>query len=379
MHLTRVRLITWTSLVGAAVLLLGLYVSPALRPGAPAPPPLVATARAATTGELPPAPQGSVRAVVERSKPAVVQISSQQLAVDLLGRSSQAGTGVGSGVIYDPAGLVLTNSHVVDGAESLTVSLPDGRSYPGKLVGQDPLMDIAVVKIEPATGEQLPLALFGDSNALGVGDGVVAIGNALALPGGPTVTAGVVSALGRAVQEPDEAGQPGPYLYDLIQTDAAINPGNSGGPLLNLAGEVVGINTLAAGGDGTYAAQGIGFAVSINTARPIADQLAAGGKVVHPFLGIGYGLVTPGVAAQLKLTVKQGVVITQIASGSPAARAGLQRADVITAVDGQPIRDETTLGQALNRHQPGDAIQLDVVRGSKQLGISVTLGQRSVG
>ena len=202
-------------------------------------------------------------------------------------------------------------------------------------------------------------------------------GNALALPGGPTVTAGVVSALGRAVQEPsDTPGQSGPYLYDLIQTDAAINPGNSGGPLLNMAGEVVGINTLAAGGDGTTMAQGIGFAIAIDAARPVANQLAAGQRVEHPYLGIGYGLLTPAIAQQLNLPVKQGVIVGQVVDGTPAAQAGLRAKDVIVAVDGQPIVDETTLGRALNKHQPGDGVQLVVARGSDQLTLDVTLGQR---
>jgi serine protease Do len=152
---------------------------------------------------LPPAAPGSVRAVVEAVRPAVVQITSQQAARDQLGRPT-TGTGVGSGVIYDASGLILTNNHVIAGAQNLVVSLPDGRSYPGTLVGGDAQMDVAVVRIDPQAGETLPVASLGDSEALGVGDGLVAIGNALALPGGPTVTAGVASALGRAVQEPSD-------------------------------------------------------------------------------------------------------------------------------------------------------------------------------
>lgn len=210
-----------------------------------------------------------------------------------------------------------------------------------------------------------------------VGDWVVAIGNALGLPGGPTVTAGVASALGRAVQEPSETpGQPGPYLYDLIQTDAAINPGNSGGPLLNMAGEVVGINTLVAGRGGNVAAQGIGFSIAINAAKPIADQLVSQGRASHPFLGISYGQLTPAIAEQMGVPVKQGVVVGQVVSGSPAAKAGLRPRDVITAVDGQPIVDETTLGRALNKHKPGERAQLSVVRGDQQQAIEVTLDER---
>jgi S1-C subfamily serine protease len=315
--------------------------------------------------------------VAEAARPAVVQITSQRAALDQRGRPT-TGNGVGSGVIYDPRCLILTNNHVVEGARSsLVVSLPDGRAYPGTLLSGDSQMDLAVVKIEAQAGEALPVATLGDSNALGVGDGVVAIGNALALPGGPTVTAGVVSALWRAIQEPsDTPTAPGPYLYDLIQTDAAINPGNSGGPLLDMAGEVVGINTLGAGGDGSTMTEGIGFAIAINTARPVADQLAAGKPVAHPFLGIGYGLLTPALASRLNLPVKQGVLVSQVAPGSPAAQAGLQARDVIVAVDGQSIVDETTLGRALNQHQPGDRVSLSVARGSGQQTLDVTLGQR---
>lgn len=347
--------------------------------------PLTANSTSATGSPVPTPPSrgsaqiGSVRAVVERVKPAVVQITSEQVMQDQLGQPT-TGTGVGSGVIYDARGLILTNDHVVEGAQSLLVTLPDGRTYPGTLLGGDPETDLAVVKVGPKAGESLPTAALGNSAALGVGDQVVAIGNALALPGGPTVTAGVVSAVGRAIQEPgDTAGEPGPYLYDLIQTDAAINPGNSGGPLVNMAGEVIGINTLAAGDSGDSSgvmAQGIGFAIAINTARPIADQLASGKPVLHPYLGIAYGLVTPALATSLDLPVKQGVVISQVAPNSPAAKAGLSARDVITAVDDQPIVDETTLGQALNQHKPGEQVQLSIARGTQRLTITVTLGEK---
>ena len=356
-------------LAGALAVVLGTQAA-APRVATPAP----SVAAVEKQVELPPAQLGSVRAVAELTKPAVVQITSQQATVDGLGRASNR-TGVGSGVIYDPSGLILTNNHVVEGARTLLVSLPDGRSYPGTLRGGDSQMDLAVIRIEAESGEELPVAQLGDSEALAVGDGVVAIGNALALPGGPTVTAGVVSALGRAIQEPSERpGEPGPDLYDLIQTDAAINPGNSGGPLLNMAGEVVGINTLGAGGDGTV--QGIGFAIAINAARPIADQLATGGRVAHPFLGIGYGLLTPALAAELAVPIKQGVVVGQVVADSPASRAGLRQRDVIVTVDDQPIVDETTLGRALNRHQPGDQVLLVVVRGSERLSLEATLAER---
>jgi S1-C subfamily serine protease len=188
----------------------------------------------------------AIREVAQKVKPAVVQITNEQTQVDMFTQQPfTVPAGVGSGVIYDSQGHILTNDHVVAGAQTLLVSLPDGRSFQAKLIGADPLTDLAVLQI---SGSNLPVAEIGDSSQLQVGDWVVAIGNALALPGGPTVSAGVVSALGRTVQEPgsNSTGN-GPFLFDVIQTDAPINPGNSGGPLVNLAGQVIGLNTLVAG------------------------------------------------------------------------------------------------------------------------------------
>jgi serine protease Do len=368
----------WLFAALLAVALVGSALVPDILPARSSTPnsptPTVSAANERTTE---PAAPGSVRAVADRVRPAVVHITNEQVIPDQFGRPGIGDAGIGSGVIYDSQGLILTNNHVVAGARSLTVSLPDGRVYRGKLLGGDPQMDLAVVKIEPEARSALPVAVLGDSDALAVGDGLVAIGNALGLPGGPTVTAGVVSALGRAIQEPSESpGEPGPYLYDLIQTDAAINPGNSGGPLLNMAGEVVGINTLVAGGDGNVSAQGIGFAIAITTARPIADQLVAQGRVAHPFLGISYALVTAVLAEQFDLKAKQGVVVTEVGANTAAARAGLRARDIITAVDGQPIVDETTLGRALSRRKPGEVVQLSVARGDQRLAVEVVLGER---
>jgi S1-C subfamily serine protease len=243
------------------------------------------------------------------------------------------------------------------------------------VVGADVQTDLAVVQI---SGSNLPVAELGDSSKLQVGDWVVAIGNALALPGGPTVTAGVVSALGRTIQEPGGPqgfGQ-GPFLFDLIQTDAAINPGNSGGPLVNLDGQVVGINTLAAGqSEAGVQAEGIGFAIAISAARPIADQLVATGKVVHPYMGISYVPLNPAIAAQLGTDATEGAVLAQVAPGSPAADAGLQSRDIITAVDGSPLKGESTLPQIIRDHKPGDTLDLTVVRGSGTLHIKLILGE----
>jgi S1-C subfamily serine protease len=337
-----------------------------------------ASATTTTTATTPTGETGSfpsIEGVVQEAKPAVVQITNEQTTLDQFNQPFTVPAGVGSGVIYDSEGHILTNNHVVEGAQQLLVSLPDGRSFPGTLVGQDAETDLAVVKID---GQNLPTAALGDSSTLNVGEWVVAIGNALALPGGPTVTAGVVGALGRTVQEPaDSSGTPGPFLFDVIQTDAAINPGNSGGPLVNLNGEVVGINTLVAGqAEPGVAAQGIGFAISINAARPIADQLVATGHAVHPYLGVSYLPLSPLIAAQLGIEQTTGIYVGQVADGSPAAKAGLQPKDVITEVDGVDLTDESALAKILATHKPGDTLTLTVIRGNQTLSIPVTLEEQ---
>ncbi len=326
-------------------------------------------------------PTLTVAQVSAKVRPAIVQIttqvSSSSNANSAFGSSgtSQA-TGVGSGVIYDATGYILTNFHVIDGADSLLVTLPDGRSFDGTVVGSDQQTDLAVVKIDPK-GASLPVAQLGDSSTLQVGDGLVAIGNALALPGGPTVTSGIVSALNRSVTEPStqssssaafgnsaSAASSGPQLYSLIQTDAAINPGNSGGALVNMQGQVVGINTLAAGqAEPGVQAEGIGFAISMNQAKQIITQLMANGKVSHPYLGIAYQPLTPALANQLQLagSNQSGAVLKQVQSGSPAAQAGLKTGDVIVAVDGQKIDSESALGQIINSHKVGDKLALQVI------------------
>ncbi len=314
-----------------------------------------------------------VRDVAKQVRPAVVQITNEQVEVDRFNQPFQVPSGVGSGVIYDRQGHILTNNHVVEGAQQLLVTLPDGRAFTGKLVGRDPQTDLAVLQI---TGEQLPFAPLGDSSQLQVGDWVVAIGNALALPGGPTVTVGVVSALGRTVQEPaDSAGTAaGPFLFDAIQTSAPINPGKSGGPLVNLAGQVVGINTLVAGeAEPGVQAQGIGFAISTASAQPIAAQLVSAGKVVHPYLGASYSALTPAIASRLRTQQKNGIVIVQVDPGSPAAQAGLKRTDIVIAVNGQDIQDDLDMAEALSTCKPGDQMQLRTLRGGQTMNVEVRL------
>jgi len=319
----------------------------------------------------------TVREVAERVKPAVVQIVTDQGTTrdPTSGRRGRA-TGIGSGAVVDTAGRILTNHHVVANAKSMAVALPDGRTFDAKLVGSDPDTDLAVIQIQ---GDNLPVAPLGDSDQLAVGDGLVAIGNALGLPGGPTVTAGVVSAMGRTVQEPGDnnSDEPGAVLYDAIQTDAAINPGNSGGPLVNMYGQVVGINTMVAAlAEPGVPAQGIGFAIAINTAKPIADQLVSTGRAVHPYLGIQYQWAGGASARQLRGESKRGVLVQRVQNGSPAAKAGLQRGDLITQVNGQPLTEESSLSKEIQKRRPGDSLQLTFERDSAERTVSATLAEK---
>ena len=358
------------SLIFGAVLLAGVVANSACSAANPVVS-RTAMAQPASNADL----RSAIRAVSEQVRPAIVQITNLQTPPDQFVGGAAIPSGVGSGVIYDAQGHILTNNHVVAGAQQLEVSLPDRRSFPATLVGADPQTDLAVVQVK---GDNLPVATLGDSSQLQIGDWVVAIGNALALPGGPTVTQGVVSALGRTVQEPgDQPNLPGPFLFNAIQTDAPINPGNSGGALVNLDGQVIGINTLVAGqAEPGVQAQGIGFAIAIATAKPIADELVTNGRAVHPYLGIRYGALTPAAAAQLGANVQNGLLIGAVVPGSPAAAAGLRPRDVIVAVDGQPMNDESSLAQVLSQKKPGDTATLSIVRGGQQQDVQVTLGEQ---
>ncbi len=305
---------------------------------------------------------GTIVNVARAVRPAVVNITTQQIAYDFYLRPIPEEGGTGSGVIFDKRGFILTNNHVVEDARGLKVTLPDGRTFDGKIVGTDPRSDIAVVRID---AQDLPIAELGNSDDLEIGETVVAIGNALALPGGPTVTAGIVGALGRTIRESSGAA-----LYDLIQTDAAINPGNSGGPLVNLQGKVVGINTaIAANAPGG----GIGFAIAITSARPIAEQLMAQGRVIRPWLGVVLQPVTPSLAARYNLSVKNGALIYQLQRNTPAARAGLRRGDIIVRFGNDDIQDDFSFLKALSKHRIGETVPVTVVRDSDRATINVTL------
>lgn len=346
-----------------------LATAAAVSSSAPANATAAATSTTATTGAALP----DVASVAAKVRPATVLVSN--IAQGRPTRANPTGSevpqGAGTGFIIDPSGIIVTNAHVVEGAQRLTVQLPppDGRTFDATLVGSATNNDLAVLRI---SGQNLPTVPLGTSASLKIGEWVVAIGNALALPGGPTVTAGVVSALGRDATEPGSTpGQRGPTLFDLIQTDAAINPGNSGGPLVNMRGEVVGINTL-----GTTEAQGIGFAISIDTAKPIIDQLIQTGKVSVPYLGISTASVTASIAAANGLPRNDGVYIQQVIPGTPAAQAGLQQGDIIFGIDNDTVKDTTTFQKALLKHKPGDQIALKINRGGTETTVQVTLGER---
>lgn len=270
--------------------------------------------------------------------------------------------GAGSGVVYSSDGRIITNAHVVGQATTVSVTLPDGERYEGEVLGADPTSDIAVVDIGAT---DLPVPTFAESGSR-VGDTAIAIGSPFGLDG--SVTAGVVSALNRTFTTPN-----GPQV-DMIQTDAAINPGNSGGALVNGRGEIIGINTaiFSRGGDNA----GIGFAIPVETARAIADQLIEHGEVQHAFLGIQGQTVDPQVAELYGLPVSAGAVVAAVVEGTPAAEAGLQRGDIITALGGRDITSMEMLAGLIQRHQPGDTVELTVHRGGEELALEVTLRAR---
>lgn len=273
--------------------------------------------------------------------------------------------GTGSGFIIRADGLILTNAHVIDQANLVQVMLKDGRSFEGRVLGTDPVTDVAVVQIEATN---LPTVVLGDSDKLKPGEWAIAIGNPLGLDS--TVTAGIISATGRTSQEIGVTDK----RVGFVQTDAAINPGNSGGPLVNARGEVIGINTAIIG-----RAQGLGFAIPINTAKRIADQLIATGKVEHPFLGIQMVTLTPEIRQEinrdpnsgLQVERDRGVLIVGVLPNTPAASAGLRSGDVITHIQNQAITHAQAVQQAVEAAGVGKPLPLTIARGSKTLTITV--------
>jgi len=278
--------------------------------------------------------------------------------------------GTGSGVIYDPSGWILTNRHVVENAESLVVELADGRAFDGTVYGIDTLTDLAIVKVD-ATG--LPSAPIGTSRELEPGQVAIAIGNPLGYK--HTVTTGIVSGLGRQITASDASQTSAEQLRNLIQTDAAINPGNSGGPLVNSSGQVIGINTAV-----STEAQGLGFAIPIDIAKPIMQMALDGEELTRPWIGVYYTPISPALAEAQDLPVDYGALIgttdgaNPILPGSPAEEAGLQDGDIIVALNGESLTEESDLATLILPHAPGDTITLRVLRGNSATEIDVTLG-----
>ena len=302
---------------------------------------------------------------VDRAMPAVVKIATT--AEDLTGAS-----GVGSGFIFDANGWILTNKHVVEGASQLTVVLNDSRQLEGTVYGIDTLTDLAIVKVDAT---DLPTVTIGDSEDLKQGQLAVAIGNPLGQFEN-TVTTGIISGLGRQIVAGNGQAASAERLSNLIQTDAAINPGNSGGPLLDSAGQVIGINTAV-----NQEAQGIGFAIPIDVAKPIMAQALAGEDLQRPWIGVYFVPVTKQLAEDENLPVDQGVLIDSsspdvpaVFPDSPAAAAGLEAGDIITAVNGDAVNAGDDLAEHVLQHAPGDTITLSVRRGGDELDVEVTLG-----
>ena len=321
----------------------------------------------------------SVSEIYDRSYKSVVEISVSSTSSDGPLGEPQTQSALGSGFVYDDQGHIVTNAHVVDGAQSVSVRFWDGSTHDATVVGTDPSTDLAVIKVDAPSSLLAPLAL-GDSDAVTVGEPVVAIGSPFGLE--ETVTSGIVSALHRQMSSPN-----GFTIDDAIQTDAAINHGNSGGPLLDSQGKVIGVNSQIESESG--GSDGVGFAIPASTVQSIASQLLATGSVEHAYLGVGVATIPDSALSQLGLP--QGVEITDVKSGTPAANAGLRAAtgsetvdgqdfptggDVITAVDGKAITSGTDLQSAVDAKKPGDTITVTYSRDGQSRTVEVTLGTR---
>ncbi len=298
---------------------------------------------------------------------------------------SGGGTATGSGIVIDGKGHVLTNNHVIEGADKIEVKLGDSETeYVAKVVGTDPANDLALLEVHAPSDQLHPLRL-GDSSTAEVGDPVVAIGNPFGLD--RTVTSGIVSALQRQIQAPN-----GFSISNVIQTDAAINPGNSGGPLIDSQGEVIGINSqIETGGNGSDGNVGIGFAIPINTAKAEIKQLIEKGEVEHAYLGISGGSITPSLAKALNLPVEQGVIVQSVEEGGPSAKAGVHGGsttatiegakvslggDIITEINGNKISSMEELVEEVNKAKPGESMELTLLRGGSEKTVTVKLGER---
>jgi putative serine protease PepD len=372
-------IVRWVAL-GALVALLAYWAGARWGPRqAPSVAALPAPTSDASTAGLTDEETINVR-VYRQAAPAVANIVTRTVEYDFFLNPVPV-EGAGSGFVMDPRGYILTNFHVVQDAQTIEVILGDGSRYTAKFIGADQRNDVALVKIDPR-GRKLAALALGDSTALQVGQHVLAIGNPFGFQS--TLTTGVVSALGRTVQT-----GPQTFIDEAIQTDAAINRGNSGGPLLNSRGEVIGINSAIYTPTGTTA--GIGFAIPINTARLIAQDLINTGRVHRAFLGVEVRPLWPGLVEALDLPVEEGLLIERVTSGGPAERAGLRGGnriaqagmrriliggDVLVALDGQKTAGQLDLNVFLNRKRPGDTVTLTLYRGRQKMDVRVTLGER---
>ena len=302
----------------------------------------------------------SISSLVHEIEPAVASISVESVSRGMFFDFNDEGAG--TGVVIRSDGYIVTNFHVIQGANDIKVSLPNGNIYDATVVGYDIITDLAVLKIDEAN---LATITMGNSDGMHVGDWVVALGNALALKGGPTVTLGIVSAVDRTIST--ERGD----LYGLIQTDAAINDGNSGGPLINLQGEVVGINTAI-----IRRAQGIGFAISSTAAGPIIDSLIEHGRVVRPLIGLTGTDVTPARATQLGLNVDEGIIVTRMTLDGPAYEGGIRVGDVISKLNDIPTPDMAGFLTLLWTFEVGQEIQVEYIHENETDVTSVTLAER---
>jgi serine protease Do len=305
--------------------------------------------------------QGGQEAVVTAANkvlPSVVHIQVQKTGL------FSSGTAIGSGFIYSPDGYIVTNNHVVEGTSKISVSLRDGSTYDAKVVGTDPDTDLAVIKID---GSGLPAVTLGTSSDLVVGELVIAVGSPEGFEG--SVTSGIVSALNRNIVISNTEA-----LYDVIQTDAAINPGNSGGPLCNSLGGVIGINTAIYSQSGGY--DGLGFAIPIDSAKPIIDQLISTGSVVHPWLGFTGSTLTPDIAKSYSLPVDKGVIVRRVIANTPAQKAGLQSGDIIVSLDGNAIESMEQFVMELRKHKVGDTVSIEYYRGDSKKQTAATLEEK---
>lgn len=308
-----------------------------------------------------PVPEDLLVNAVDKVSKSVVNIASVRMLHDQLFRVFPV-EGVGSGVIIDEKGYILTNNHVIDDAERLKVTLTDGRVLKGRVAGSDEVTDLAVLKVE--SDQPLPAAQLGNSDDLKAGQIVLAIGNPFGLTGGPAVTAGIVSSLNRSIQTRNG-------VLELIQTDAAINPGNSGGPLVNTKGEVIAINTA----NMPYA-QGISFAVPANTAKSILRELIEKGRVTRPWIGIASMKITPQLARYYGLPASEGALVAKVEPYSPANDAGLRKGDVIEQIDGSRVEDPTQIASRVRGKQVNDRLTLTVNRYGRQLQVPVQVDER---